>query len=87
MNRHYKDTWYYLKRAGETGRKGITETLSPIERAVREFLGREREPRPTPSERIEMKLEEVQLTTKREIKTTIKRVRRRFEQYRDDWAA
>ncbi|MEF8783631.1 MAG: hypothetical protein V5A54_11135 [Haloarculaceae archaeon] len=38
MNRHLEDTQYYLKRAGETAKKGIAEELEPIEESVREDL-------------------------------------------------
>jgi vacuolar-type H+-ATPase subunit H len=38
MNRHFEDTQYYLKRAGETAKKGIAEELEPIEERVREDL-------------------------------------------------
>lgn len=87
MNRHFKDSWYYLKRAGETGRKGVTETLSPVKRTVREYLGREREPKPSRSDRFEMKLESLQRSSERTIRTAIGRARKRVEEYREQWAA
>lgn len=86
MNKHFKDSWYYLKRAGKTGRKGVTETLSPVERTAREYLGREREPRPTRSDRFEMKLESLQRSAERTIRTAIGRARERVEEYRGRWA-
>ncbi|QLH79716.1 hypothetical protein HZS55_21545 [Halosimplex rubrum] len=46
MNRHFQDTLYYLKRAGETARKGVSEELAPVEKRVRGLTGREREPEP-----------------------------------------
>ena len=36
MNKHFEDTQYYLKRAGETAKKGIAEELEPVEERVRE---------------------------------------------------
>ncbi|RRJ30542.1 hypothetical protein [Halocatena pleomorpha] len=38
MNRHFKDAWYYLKRAGQEGRLGVTETVSPLEKDLRTRL-------------------------------------------------
>lgn len=87
MNKHFKDSWYYLKRAGETGRKGITETLSPVERTVRKYLGREREPHPTRSDRFEMKLESLQRSGERTIRAAIGKARERVEEYREQWAS
>lgn len=46
MNRHFEDTRYYLKRAGETAKKGIAEELEPIEKRVTELRGDEDEPEP-----------------------------------------
>ncbi|WP_436923382.1 DUF7553 family protein [Halosimplex amylolyticum] len=44
MNRHFEDTLYYLKRAVETARKGVTEEVAPAEEKVRELTGREKAP-------------------------------------------
>lgn len=44
MNRHFKDTVYYLRRAGEHARIGIREELEPVEARIRAAIGREQEP-------------------------------------------
>ena len=46
MNKHYEDTLYYLKRAGEHATLGVAETLEPVEAKARELTGREAEPEP-----------------------------------------
>ena len=48
MNRHFEDTLYYLKRAGETAKRGLTEEVEPVETKVRELTGRETESEPEP---------------------------------------
>jgi len=44
MNKHFEDTLYHLRRAGETARKGVGEAVEPIEGTVRGLAGREKEP-------------------------------------------
>jgi hypothetical protein len=56
MNRHFEDTAYYLKRAGETATAGVRETIAPVERRVRALTGREREPEPTTVETIKARV-------------------------------
>ncbi|MCY4730364.1 hypothetical protein KY092_07320 [Natronomonas gomsonensis] len=46
MNKHFQDTRYYLKRAGETTKAGVVEELKPVETRVRGFTVRESEPKP-----------------------------------------
>ncbi|WP_178917468.1 hypothetical protein [Natronomonas gomsonensis] len=46
MNKHFQDTKYYLKRAGETTKAGVVEELKPVETKVRGFTARESEPEP-----------------------------------------
>ncbi|WP_254271762.1 DUF7553 family protein [Haloarcula marina] len=43
MNRHFKDTRYYLKRAVETAGKGVREELTPLENRARAAIGREKD--------------------------------------------
>ncbi|WP_226479360.1 DUF7553 family protein [Natrinema amylolyticum] len=49
MNKHFRDSRYYLARAAEHARLGVTESLeTPLARA-RALLGREPDPEPEPS--------------------------------------
>lgn len=41
MNKHFKDAWYYLKRAGQEAQVGVIETASPLEKDLRTRLGLE----------------------------------------------
>ena len=46
MNKHYGDSLYYLKRAGEHAKLGLVTTLEPAVTKVRKLAGREVEPEP-----------------------------------------
>lgn len=46
MNKHFDDSRYYLSRAAEHARLGLTESLEPLATRVRTLLGRETEPEP-----------------------------------------
>ena len=39
MNKHFQDAWYYLGRAVDHLRTGLTEELAPVEAAMRERFG------------------------------------------------
>jgi molecular chaperone GrpE (heat shock protein) len=71
MNRHFEDTRYYLKRAGETAKKGIAEELEPIEKRVTELRGDEDEPEPGRLEAIRKDLEDLQERTEGEAREAI----------------
>lgn len=58
MNKHFRDSLYYLKRAGEHASLGVRETVEPVVDRARERLGRESETDPEPS-RIETVRDEV----------------------------
>ncbi|RQG91561.1 hypothetical protein EA462_06280 [Natrarchaeobius halalkaliphilus] len=44
MNKHFHDSLYYLKRAGEHAKLGVESQLEPAIKRVRERLGNEPEP-------------------------------------------
>ncbi|MGQ3413418.1 DUF7553 family protein [Natrinema sp. LN54] len=46
MNKHFDDSRYYLSRAAEHARLGLTESLEPLADRVRTYLGRDPEPEP-----------------------------------------
>jgi len=52
MNKHFEDTRYYVKRAGETAKRGIAEELEPIEERVQAITGRGKEPEPSRLEEV-----------------------------------
>jgi chaperonin cofactor prefoldin len=60
MNKHFRDTRYYLKRAGETAKKGLSEELEPIEQRVKKLAGKEDEPEPGRLEELRAELKELQ---------------------------
>jgi len=79
MNKHFEDTRYYLKRAGETAKKGITEELEPVEERVRELAGKEEEPDPGRLEEIREDLEEIQNRAEGEAKEAISDARGKLQ--------
>ncbi|RQG98668.1 DUF7553 family protein [Natrarchaeobius oligotrophus] len=46
MNKHFHDSLYYLKRAGEHARLGIEANLEPVVERARRAFGRDDEPEP-----------------------------------------
>ena len=60
MNKHFEDTRYYLKRAGETAKRGVAEELEPLQERVSKLVGEEEEPEPTRTERVQAELQDIQ---------------------------
>ncbi len=83
MNKHFEDARYYLKRAGETAKKGIAEELEPVEERVRELTGNEEEPEPGRLEEIRSDLEEIQERAEGEAKEAIGDAREKLRGLRD----
>ncbi|MFC7140111.1 hypothetical protein ACFQMA_09730 [Halosimplex aquaticum] len=71
MNRHFEDTLYYLKRAVETAKKGVTEEVAPAEEKVRELTGREKEPEPGRIEAVRTKVAGEARSVVDEVRSTV----------------
>lgn len=82
MNRHFEDTLYYLKRAGETAKKGLRQELEPAESRVRALIGREREPEPSRLEKVRAELKEAERKAEGEAKDAIGNARETLDEYR-----
>lgn len=82
MNKHFEDTRYYLKRAGETAKRGIAEELEPVQERVQELVGDEEEPDPGRIEQVRADLAEIGERAEGEAKTAIEDARERLDQYR-----
>jgi len=83
MNRHFEDTRYYVKRAGETAKKGIAEELEPVEQRVKALAGRDEEPEPGRLEALREDLKDVQERAEGEAKEAIGDAREKLEAYRE----
>jgi len=85
MNKHFEDARYYLKRAGETAKKGVEEELEPVRERFTELTG-EDEPEPEPGrlEKIRADLKEVQANAEGEAKEAIEDAREKIDDYRKD---
>ena len=77
MNRYFEDTLYYLKRAGKTAKKGVSEEIEPVEQTVRSLAGREKEPEPSRLDRVRERLVDVRETVERKGRRAVERYRPR----------
>jgi hypothetical protein len=84
MNKHFEDTRYYLKRAGETAKQGIVEELEPVQERVEAVTGGEAEPEPGRLEEIRADLKDIQERAEGEAEKAIADARDRLEAYRTD---
>jgi len=82
MNKHFEDTRYYVKRAGETAKRGIAEELEPIEERVKELTGKEEEPEPSRLEALREDLKELQGRAEGEAKEALGDAREKLSEYR-----
>ena len=82
MNKHFEDTRYYLKRAGETAKKGISEELEPVRERVDDLIGEEEEPEPGRVEQLRKDLSDIQQRAEGEAKEAIGESRERIESIR-----
>jgi len=82
MNKHFEDTQYYLKRAGETAKRGVVEELEPIEERFQRLTGGEDEPEPGRIDEVREDLKEVQQKAEGEAKQAIADAREKIARYR-----
>jgi len=82
MNKHFEDARYYIKRAGETARKGVAEELEPVEQRFKTLTGREEEPEPSRLDEVKADLKEIQGKAEGEAREAIADARERIESYR-----
>jgi hypothetical protein len=86
MNKHFEDTRYYLKRAGKTAKKGVSEELEPIESRVKKLTGKEAQPEPSRLEEVRGDLKELQERAEGEAKEAIANAREKLETVRQNGA-
>ncbi|MFD1585511.1 hypothetical protein ACFR9U_00840 [Halorientalis brevis] len=82
MNKHFEDTQYYLKRAGETAKRGVVEELEPVEERFKQLTGGDAEPEPGRLDEVREDLKEVQLKAEGEAKQAIADAREKIDAYR-----
>ncbi|WP_323675737.1 hypothetical protein [Halorubellus sp. PRR65] len=83
MNKHFEDTRYYLKRAGEHATAGIKEELEPVIDRVNELRGIEQEPEPSRVEQLQADLKEIEERAEGEARERIVEAREKVAAYRD----
>jgi hypothetical protein len=79
MNKHFEDAAYYLKRAGETAKAGLSEEIGRAEARVRELTGREAEPAPNRLEELRTDLAALQERAEGEAREAIADARERLD--------
>ncbi|WP_129113261.1 DUF7553 family protein [Halegenticoccus tardaugens] len=82
MNAHFKDAWYYLKRAGQHLKAGVEKELRPVEARVRRRVGREREPEPGRFDKARSELKEAEKRAEEEAKEAFETAKERVRKYR-----
>lgn len=82
MNKHFEDTRYYLRRAGETAKKGVKEELEPIEDRFRDLTGRDEDPEPNRLDKIRDDLKDLEEKAEGEAREAIQDARTRLREYR-----
>lgn len=85
MNKHFDDAKYYLKRAGETAKAGVSEELEPLRERLNELIDREEEePEPGRFDEVRRDLKELQAKAEGETREAIADARQRIDSYRGD---
>ena len=84
MNKHFEDTRYYLKRAGQEAKRGISEEVEPLKERFDSITGGEEEPEPSRLEKFQQDLEELQGRAEGEAKQALGDARERIGRYRSD---
>ncbi|MFC7175665.1 DUF7553 family protein [Halosegnis marinus] len=82
VNKHFEDARYYLKRAGETAKEGVSEEVGKVESRLREVTGRESEPEAGRLDEIRADLSEIQERAEGEAREAIADARERLDSYR-----
>lgn len=85
MNKHFEDAKYYLKRAGETAKAGISEELEPLMQRVDDLVDREEaDPEPGRFDEVRAELETLQQRAEGETREAIADARERIDAYRSE---
>ncbi len=84
MNKHFKDTKYYLKRAGEHAKAGVSEELEPLKEKFNDVIGREEEPEPSRIDEIREKLTKLEEKAEGDAKEAVGNARQRLDDYRSE---
>ncbi|MFO7926617.1 MAG: DUF7553 family protein [Halobacteriota archaeon] len=85
MNKHFDDAKYYLKRAGETAKAGVSEELEPLRERINELIDREEEePEPGRFDEVRRDLKELQAKAEGETREAIADARKRIDNYRGE---
>jgi hypothetical protein len=82
MNKHFEDTKYYVKRAGETAKKGLAEELEPLQERIQDLRDEEEDPEPGRVKKLREDLKELQGRAEGEAKEALGEARERLDKVR-----
>lgn len=83
MNKHFEDAQYYLKRAGETAAKGITQEVSGIRERFQVLVGGDEEPESGRLDEFRADLDELIEKAEGQTRERLEDARERIDEYRD----
>ena len=84
MNKHFHDSLYYLKRAGQHARLGVEAHVSPVLERVRRAVGSEPAPEPTRLESVREQVTDFRVNAGKRSRATISAARTRASTSRTD---
>ncbi|MFT4946016.1 MAG: chaperonin cofactor prefoldin [Natronomonas sp.] len=82
MNKHFEDTKYYVKRAGETAKKGLAEELEPLQERIQDLRDEEEDPELGRVKKLREDLKELQGRAEGEAKEALGEARERLDKVR-----
>jgi hypothetical protein len=82
MNKHFEDAQYYLKRAGETAKKGVAEEVQPLQDRITKLAGKEPEPKPGRVEALRDEIEELRGRAEGDAKSALDDAKEKIDVYR-----
>ncbi|WP_435193772.1 DUF7553 family protein [Natronomonas sp. EA1] len=82
MNKHFEDTRYYLKRAGQTAKAGMAEEVHGLEAKFGELTRRDDEPEEGRMDQFRAELEELYGKAEGEAKEALGKARAKLDEYR-----
>ena len=84
MNKHFEDSLYYAKRAGEHAKLGLVETTEPYATRLRERVGDEPEPDATRIEAVREDVTDLERRAAGQARERFERARETVTAYRSD---
>jgi len=82
MNKHFEDAQYYLKRAGETAAKGISQEVGNIRDRFQTLVGGDEEPEAGRLDEFRADLDDLIEKAEGQTRERLEEARERIDEYR-----